>query len=369
MYALSLEIIKSCNLNCSYCYLGEKENSRMPIETAYKAIDLAAHEATKQNDKTLHVYFIGGEPLLAFQMMQQCCKYAEKICEANGVHVAYSTTTNGTLLNEKIIDFFVQKNFDLKLSIDGNEIEHDANRIYVDGKGSHKAVVDKMDLIVKYERKTNKKVHAAQVICKNTCMSLTKSLKYLYELGFSVVESAVNFYESWDEVAVSVLLNEVREAFRFYKKLKENGSEFYWKFIEARIQAFCCESPCIYACRAGVASALITVDGKIYPCTESDERVCIGDVDHGLNVKKIRELMTIFDSRNPVCLACSEYKHCPACQCIMINYDLYKDFYKVPAVECKLTQFIFKLFREELSKQQKDAFRKQYCMEGTEYGL
>ena len=25
MYTLSLEIINKCNLNCTYCYLGEKE--------------------------------------------------------------------------------------------------------------------------------------------------------------------------------------------------------------------------------------------------------------------------------------------------------------------------------------------------------
>ena len=69
MYTLSLEIINKCNLNCTYCYLGEKKNTYMSLETAQKAIDIAVHEANKQHDRTLMVYFIGGEPLMAFNLM------------------------------------------------------------------------------------------------------------------------------------------------------------------------------------------------------------------------------------------------------------------------------------------------------------
>ena len=70
MYTLSLEIINKCNLNCTYCYLGEKKNTYMSLETAQKAIDIAVHEANKQHDRTLMVYFIGGEPLMAFNLMK-----------------------------------------------------------------------------------------------------------------------------------------------------------------------------------------------------------------------------------------------------------------------------------------------------------
>ena len=66
MYTLSLEIINKCNLNCTYCYLGEKKNTYMSLETAQKAIDIAVHEANKQYDRTLMVYFIGGEPLICY---------------------------------------------------------------------------------------------------------------------------------------------------------------------------------------------------------------------------------------------------------------------------------------------------------------
>lgn len=51
MYTLSLEIINKCNLDCTYCYLGEKKNTYMSVESAKKAVDIAVHEAQKQYDK------------------------------------------------------------------------------------------------------------------------------------------------------------------------------------------------------------------------------------------------------------------------------------------------------------------------------
>lgn len=53
MYTLSLEIINKCNLNCKYCYLGEKKNTYMSIDVAKKSVEIALHEALKQYDKTL----------------------------------------------------------------------------------------------------------------------------------------------------------------------------------------------------------------------------------------------------------------------------------------------------------------------------
>ena len=46
MYTLSLEIINKCNLNCTYCYLGEKKNTYMSLETAQKAIDIVSPSTT-----------------------------------------------------------------------------------------------------------------------------------------------------------------------------------------------------------------------------------------------------------------------------------------------------------------------------------
>ena len=66
MYSLTLEINQKCNLSCIYCYLGEKDKSEMPLETATKSIDLAFNNTKIHRDKKIWIDFIGGEPLLDF---------------------------------------------------------------------------------------------------------------------------------------------------------------------------------------------------------------------------------------------------------------------------------------------------------------
>lgn len=357
VYVVTLELIKKCNLDCSYCYLGEKEDYKMDFSTAKKAIDLAVHEASKQYDKTLHLYFIGGEPLMAFQMIKKSVAYAEQMCRKAGLVSVYSTTINGTLLNEEIIDFFIEKDFNFKLSLDGFEEVHDRNRQYIKGVGSYQTIYKNLQHIWRFQQETGKIVRAAQVISKNTCNDLTKSLKHLYRLGFQIVESSINTYEEWTDQELEVLFQEVKMAFLYYKKLKQSGDKFYWKFIESRLELFSIAATCFYHCKAGLSSVFVTVNGKLYPCTEVDETVCIGSVHTGLDVKKIREFASIMDSKNEACLSCEEYRYCPATKCIMINYDLYRDFYKPPKAECELTKFLYRLFRAELTSQQKKSLQ------------
>lgn len=49
MYTLSLEIINKCNLNCTYCYLGEKKNTYMSLETAQKARRIFMNDVKLEN--------------------------------------------------------------------------------------------------------------------------------------------------------------------------------------------------------------------------------------------------------------------------------------------------------------------------------
>ena len=97
MYSLTLEITKRCNLNCSYCYVENKEKVNMKWKTAQLAIDIAMREAIKQKDKTLSVYFIGGEPLLAFGLLKEIIFYIEKKNEQIGLNIFYSNTIKKTI--------------------------------------------------------------------------------------------------------------------------------------------------------------------------------------------------------------------------------------------------------------------------------
>lgn len=167
MYTLSLEIINKCNLNCTYCYLGEKKNTYMSVESAKKAVDIAVHEAQKQYDKTLIVYFIGGEPLMAFETMKSIVDYANGIGEKNGLKVKFSTTINGTLITRENVELFIKNDFEIKVSIDGPQFVHDLNRHDYVGNGSYNRIMERLPYLREYEEKTGKTVAYAHVVTKN----------------------------------------------------------------------------------------------------------------------------------------------------------------------------------------------------------
>lgn len=355
MYTLTLEITKRCNLKCRYCYV-QKNEDMMQLDVGYKSIDISLRQAKKTNDKTLLIYFIGGEPLLKYDSIKKYCEYAKEKAEKCGVKVKFSITSNGILFNEDILDYFIANKFALKISLDGMEEVHNRNRCYENGTGSYEAVYKNINKLKKYEYETGVSVSIAQVVCPNTCNQLFDSVRFIKNMGFSVLETSINVYEDWSEKSIEQLKNQIKEAFYWYKDIKGSGSKFYWNFIEARIRAYA-NSSCFYRCRAGINSLFVNEYGEFFPCTEVDENVKIGDFQQGIDIKKARKLLEIKDSENQDCLECREYKQCTACKCIMVNYDLHRDFYKVPLIECEITKMLYEILRKNFSEKQFDILR------------
>lgn len=364
MYVLSLEVTKKCNLSCSYCYVDKKVCNTIDIEVARKALDLAIHEALKQNDKKLHIYFIGGEPLVAFDTIKLCIEYVESKHEYSVLNISYSTTTNGTLLNEAVMEYLIKKNFDLKISIDGERDVHNRNRKFADGKGSYEQVISKMPLINRFEKERGVPVHVANVISDNTKKDFLSSLIHLKNLGFTYIETDLNLDADWSGDNILVLLEQLDSAFRFYIDSRNNKEKWYWKFYESYLEAFVSDA-IFYPCKAGLVSVFINSEGQAFPCIETDQDLNIGNVFDGLDAGKIRKIVSISCTENTECLRCKEYKNfrCKACSCININYLHTKNFFISPKVKCDVTKYVFEYFERIYSKEQieilKDFYKKR----------
>ena len=79
--------------------------------------------------------FYGGEPLLNLMLIKQSVEYIKE--KAFGKNIKFAITTNGTLLTHEIVDFLVENNFQLAISLDGPESVHDQHRKFANSdKGS-----------------------------------------------------------------------------------------------------------------------------------------------------------------------------------------------------------------------------------------
>lgn len=135
-----------CNLGCSYCIYGGQYDQHqklsqvaMPWSTVENMMKfLQAH--SKKSSK-VRLDFFGGEPLLAFKLIERGVDYLESIIEPGGPEVIVTITSNGTILTDQILDFILNHNVYLQFSIDGAKKNHDQFRKF---KGTSRGSFDRI---------------------------------------------------------------------------------------------------------------------------------------------------------------------------------------------------------------------------------
>ena len=82
---------------------------------------------------------------MCFESIKWCVEYMLK--NAIGKKISFTTTTNGSLLTEEIIDYIVEHDFRIMLSLDGPKSLHDANRVFADGQATYDVISSRLEYI------------------------------------------------------------------------------------------------------------------------------------------------------------------------------------------------------------------------------
>jgi len=111
----------ACNLSCSYCYLGPLPDKLTPRER-----DIGPARRTLENlfddlrvGPRLSLLFIGGEPLIAFDVIKELTECVTALCIQHSVELEVKITSNGTVMNERIADWIATHNVSFTVSTDG----------------------------------------------------------------------------------------------------------------------------------------------------------------------------------------------------------------------------------------------------------
>lgn len=147
------ETTDSCNLDCTYCALGElyegfDERKGKKINTHY-AINLLKYIfdlKPKNKKRKLFITFYGGEALLNMDFVKQIVEVANQLNAEKKLMLEYSMTTNATLLH-KDIDFLVANEFRLLVSLDGNEENHSYRVLRKKKENSFQKIIENLDMI------------------------------------------------------------------------------------------------------------------------------------------------------------------------------------------------------------------------------
>ena len=103
--SLCLHIAHDCNLRCGYCFAGTGDfggyRAMMSKETAEKAVEFAIAGSKMRHNLELDLF--GGEPLMNPEVVKHVINYVRRREFETGKNIKLTLTTNGTLLNDDII--------------------------------------------------------------------------------------------------------------------------------------------------------------------------------------------------------------------------------------------------------------------------
>ncbi|MCH5248313.1 MAG: radical SAM protein [Lachnospiraceae bacterium] len=349
---LKLLLTNRCNLNCRYCYEGSKKTNTLNDIKGKKAIDFYFDLLIKEYENIgfIPIVYHGGEPLLEFSLMKELTEYAnEKLCKLNNKKVkncAFSFTTNGILLNEKMYDFFIKNNFDISISIDGKQKTHDLNRVDYSNNGSFTKVFFNANELKKV---LGNKLKVRMTVTPDTIADLSQNVSWFIEEGFTNIGIVLDYFADWTGKLESIE-EEFRKLQNIYITYRKNNKEFIVDIFDGKIKSYLVKEAPAY-CNAGYGSITVDADGEIYPCVYGiNEQMAIGNVYKGINYKeyskKIAEALSKDEQRISNCVNCEIQYFCHAKKCGFLNHATTGFLNVSNEIVCYQEKILFPIIKE-----------------------
>ena len=270
-----LNVTNQCNLACTYCYeysadkisRTEGKPKYMDRETAESAIDMLMRES--ESRPAVHVTFFGGETLLNFPLMKSSVEYAKRKAEEAGKTVEFSLTTNATLLNEEVVDFFAQHRIGVTVSMDGDRELHDRMRVFHDGRGSYDVILPRIKTLLARHR-TN------SIGARVTLSSGVSHVRRIYEhltqevgfraVGFSPATANPNRLYSIGPQKMSGILGGFEELAWEYRDYAVAGRQHGFTNANDTLKELHSGISKAYACGAGLGLLGVGTAGDLNLC-------------------------------------------------------------------------------------------------------
>ncbi|OPX77971.1 MAG: molybdenum cofactor biosynthesis protein A [Methanosaeta sp. PtaB.Bin039] len=336
---LTLCITEDCNFMCKYCaysdfykYTRRPSDKYMKFSIAKKAIDYyfsLLDEGKRYNPlRRPAIGFYGGEPLLNFKLIKDLVDYIEN--EYKDHKTIYTITTNGSLLDKEKANWLMKFKFIIDVSLDGPEEEHDRLRVYTNGNGTFRDVMKNVSSIM---------IEGYQEI---GCLpvfdwrsNLFKREEFFNRQDVPRVQGAFpvddvegcSYYQQFTEEEFLAFMEQFERARNFYfmnldHHRHRKKTTLFDDLIGQAPRRALFRSISIYphhplmpftgACIPG-RKIFVDVNGFYHLCEKVNSDFPIGNVNEGLNFKKIYKLIVNYNSCMDKCPECGVARRCNFC--------------------------------------------------------
>lgn len=325
-------VTEDCNLACKYCYqTGKNHKKKMSFEVAKKAVDYILRDKENVCNTGAVIWdFIGGEPFLEIDLIDKISDYIKQqmfIMDHPWFDAyRFSFASNGILYNTEKVQRYISKNrghISIGLSVDGNKIKHDLQRVFPNGEGSYEKVVSNVPLWLKQFPDSPTKATFAH----DDLPYLKDSIISLWNLGIKEVAANVVFENVWndgDDLIFEQQLKELGDYIIDNKLWKDYSVRFFSTSIGFSLTD---EEKMSNFCGAGQMLA-VDCEGNFYPCIRfldfslnNRNGRKIGNIDCGINSNKLRpfKALTLVSQSENECINCEVASGCA--WCTGCNYD------------------------------------------------
>ena len=341
---VTFQVTEDCNLKCTYCYQGCKSKKIMTFDTAKSFIDLMFEESYDENSylyykkfPVLILEFIGGEPLLQIDLIDQIADYFRfKAISLNHVWAKYyslSMISNGVLYFEPNVQNFLQKNrgrVSFGISLDGCKDLHDMCRLFPDGTGSY-------DLAeagcIHYKQTYDENMLTKMTIAPDNVTWVYRAFLNLLDLKYHYIHANCVYEKGWEPKHATVLYDQLKQVADY---LLDNDleQEVYLSMFEEDMfkpqgleenKNYCGSTGCMLSCDP---------DGAIFPCIrfmrsslgDAVEPYEMGDIHNGIGKLPChKERIKFLDTITRESQSTDECFNCPIAAgcgwCSALNYQ------------------------------------------------
>lgn len=250
-----LVVTESCNLNCIYCYQGEKSSAIMTLDIAKERLN---HHFNNSDDfEEIEIDLFGGEPFIYPNFIIGIVEWVKE--QQFNKPFIFFASTNGTKIHGEIQEWLI-KNKEyiwLSLSIDGLPETHNLNR------SNSYSQID-----IDFFKNTYPLQDVRMTINENSLSKLFDNIVHLHDLGF-IVNAVFAQDVKWENKDnQQILLREISKLCEYYIN---NPNIPVCSILDLYLPSILVDDKILKKentkwCGTGTAMVAIDINGNEYPC-------------------------------------------------------------------------------------------------------
>jgi len=268
-----IDITKSCNFDCIYCFRKRECHNTITFEQLQKILESIYCYCENHNVDAICIQMWGGEPLIAFDKIE----YVHRFFSDSRVKCKIDIETNCTLITDEIARRLWEMKVSIGVSVDGSQRTHDYQRMFLGKKSSFESVKNGISHLKKYYGNA---ISSLTVVTKYNVDYLKEMLnEMIFILGlrsfkFNIVRDNRNAEEggltpslSQIQLFYEELINEMLSYYQMGIVISEgNIAVRLSNLLKSSTENYCCSK----GCSGGKRLVSIDFNGDVYPCELTD---------------------------------------------------------------------------------------------------